>query len=108
MDTVFQNVSCVFVYLDDILITSETARLWHKDCVSATQQLRIDYSLRETHIWRQIYQFLGASNHCEGLIPLPSKFYAITHHPEPHNVRAFQELLGIINFYHRFIPNAAT
>ena len=39
---------------------------------------------------------------------MPSKVYAITHHPKPHSVRVLHELLGIINFEHRFIPNAAT
>ena len=77
------------------------------------------------HVWRQIYQFLGASNQSiswgvksinflgnqitgKESITLPSKVHAIIHHPKPHNVRVLQELLGIINFHHRLIPNAAT
>ena len=33
---------------------------------------------------------------------------AINNFPRPHNVKSLQEFLGMINFYHRFIPNAAS
>ena len=53
-------------------------------------------------------KFLWHQSTGEGSIPLLSKVHAIAHHPKPHNVRALQELLGMVNFNHRFIPNAAT
>ena len=52
--------------------------------------------------------FLGHQITGEGSFSLPSKVHAITHQPKPHNVGALQELLGIIHFYHHFMPNAAT
>ena len=42
-----------------------------------------------------------------GFITLPSKVRAIENFPRPHNVKGLQEFLGMINFYHRFIPHAA-
>ena len=53
-------------------------------------------------------EFLGHQITAKGTIPLPSKVKAITQFPRPENVRSLQELLGMINFYHRFVPNAAT
>ena len=41
MDTVFQGVSCVFVYLDDILITSSSAKNHVKDVQRVCQRMKI-------------------------------------------------------------------
>ena len=41
-------------------------------------------------------------------MPLPSKVNAIEQFTRPQNVRSLQVLLDMINFYHRFIPSAAT
>ena len=53
-------------------------------------------------------EFLGHQVSESGSIPLPSKVRAIENFPRPHNVKGLQEFLGMINFYHRFIPHAAT
>ncbi|GFO11984.1 Pol polyprotein [Plakobranchus ocellatus] len=39
---------------------------------------------------------------------MPSRVSAIKDFPQPRDVKAFQEFLGIMNFYHRFIPNLAS
>ena len=40
-------------------------------------------------------------------MPLPSKVEAVRQFPRPLTVKALQEFLGMVNFYHRFIPRAA-
>ena len=43
----------------------------------------------------------------DGIRPLPSKVDAVNKFPKPTTVKQLQEFLGMINYYHRFIPNAA-
>ena len=43
----------------------------------------------------------------DGIRPLPSKVEAVSRFPRPTTVKQLQEFLGMINYYHRFIPNAA-
>uniref|UniRef100_UPI00358E68FD uncharacterized protein n=1 Tax=Myxine glutinosa TaxID=7769 RepID=UPI00358E68FD len=51
--------------------------------------------------------FLGHHITKEGAVPLPSKVEAVKGFPHPLTVKALQEFLGMVNFYHRFVPRAA-
>ena len=42
-----------------------------------------------------------------GALPLPSKFASILDFPRPVTVMSLQKFLGMMNFYHRFIPKSA-
>ena len=44
----------------------------------------------------------------KGVRPLPEKVQAITAYPKPKSVKEMQTYLGMINFYHRFLPSAAS
>ena len=107
MDTVFQCVGCVFVYLDDILITKNHV----KDIQRVCQCLKtFGLIIRSDKYLFGVdsIQFLGHQITATGSVPFPSKVKVIEDFPKPQNIRALQELLGMINFYHRFIPHAAT
>ena len=52
--------------------------------------------------------FLGHQISQFGSTPLPSRVKAIEDFPKPSTVKGIQEFLGMINFYHRFIPHAAS
>ena len=51
--------------------------------------------------------FLGHIVNSQGICPLPEKVQAIQDFPQPKNQRKLREFLGLINFYHRFIPHCA-
>ena len=51
--------------------------------------------------------FLGQQISQFGSIPLPDEVKAIEDFPKPSTVKGLQEYLGMINFYHRFLPHAA-
>ncbi|KAF7646138.1 hypothetical protein LDENG_00192610 [Lucifuga dentata] len=51
--------------------------------------------------------FLGHHVTKDGAVPLPSKVDTVTNFPLPLTVRALQEFLGMVYFYHCFIPQAA-
>ena len=111
MDTVFQNISCVFVYLDDILIASTSAKQHIADLKLVCERLRefgLTIRLEKCLFGVNTIDFLGHQINKNGSLPLPAKVQAINNFPRPHNVKSLQEFLGMINFYHRFIPNAAS
>ena len=110
MDTVFQGVNCVFVYLDDILIASTSTKDHLRDLAIVCERLKtygLTIRLEKCLFGVVSIEFLGHQITSNGSIPLPSKVKAIEQFPRPQTVRALQELLGMINFYHRFIPHAA-
>ena len=51
--------------------------------------------------------FLGHFVTAQGIQPLPDKVEAIQQFPQPNTQRKLREFLGLINFYHRFIPHCA-
>ena len=52
-------------------------------------------------------EFLGHKVSKEGVEPLPEKVEAINQYPAPTTRDGLRRFLGMINFYNRFIPNAA-
>lgn len=55
---------------------------------------------------RTTIDFLGHRITQHGATPLPDKVEAITQF-QPSTVKGLQEFVGMVNFYHRFIPAAA-
>ena len=52
-------------------------------------------------------QFLGHQIDQQGIRPLSDKVQAVMDFPLPATQRKLREFLGLVNFYHRFIPKAA-
>ncbi|XP_068237137.1 uncharacterized protein [Palaemon carinicauda] len=51
--------------------------------------------------------FLGHCINPKGVHPLPSKVVAVQNFLMPSTVKSLQEFLGMINYYHRFLPAIA-
>ncbi|KAK3740023.1 hypothetical protein RRG08_005294 [Elysia crispata] len=110
MDTVLQDVNCAFVYLDDILVASSSEEEHMLDLRTICRRLQdfgLVVRLEKCIFGQKSIEFLGHQVSESGSIPLPSKVRAIENFPRPHNVKGLEEFLGMINFYHRFIPHAA-
>ena len=97
-------------YLDDILVGSP-------DSAAHLQTLR---DLLERLQWAGLVingdkcvfavpelEFLGHRVTAAGITPLPDKVAAVQRHPRPTTVRELMAYLGLVNFYRRFVPNAA-
>ena len=52
--------------------------------------------------------FLGHRVSADGIKPLQERVKAIQEFPIPTSIRKLREFLGLVNFYHRFIPNCAS
>ena len=53
-------------------------------------------------------EFLGYQVDSTGISPLKDRITAIEQTKPPTSVKEFQRFMGMINYYRRFIPNAAT
>ena len=110
MDQVCRELSFVFVYMDDILVASNTpeehdqhlqtlfTRLSQYGLVINPDKCQFDVSTLD---------FLGHCVSSAGIAPLEDRVEAIHNFPVPHNKTSLQEYLGFINFYHRFYPHCA-
>ena len=55
----------------------------------------------------QEIDFLGHRDTATGILPLPDRVTTLQEYPVPENKAALQRFLGMINYYHRFLPKIA-
>ena len=51
--------------------------------------------------------FLGHHIDCNGITPLADKVKAVRDFPQPQSQRKLRQFIGMVNFYHRFVPHCA-
>ena len=110
MDQVLRGLHFTYNYIDDLLIASPDAQEHRK-------HLRLVFERLQSHgvlinpakcvLGVRQLQFLGHQIDSQGIRPLPDKVKVVMEFPRPANARKLREFLGLVNFYHRFIPNAA-
>ena len=105
IDHVTRGLDFVFVYLDDLLVKSPDhrthkkhffypfSRIWHNHRPEKCQFDTIELS------------FLGHHVCAEGISLLPSAVDKIVNFVRPEKQRVLRRYLGMINYYHRFIPH---
>ena len=111
MDGVLRGLPFLFVYLDDILVTSPRldAHINHiRQLFVRLQDAGLAINRDKCVFGAPSVTFLEHSVSSKGICPLPSKVDAIRSIPRPITMVDLQRFLGCINFYHRFLPNIAT
>jgi hypothetical protein len=96
----------VVIYLDDILIYSETLEEHYEHVRSVLQRLKdadLQVKLEKCQFHVQTVEFLGYVISPEGISMDPAKIEAIVSWTVPKSVRDIQVFLGFANFYRRFI-----
>ena len=110
MDQIFGHLPYCKVYIDDILVASENHREHREHLRSVLELLHTNGLVirRDKCVFgASTIDFLIHDISGDGVRPLPSKVDAVNKFPKPTTVKQLQEFLGMINYYHRFIPNAA-
>lgn len=110
MNMVLSELDFTFCYLDDILIASIDEKT-HQEHLRIVFKRLNEYGLC-INVAKSVFgtpkiKFLGYEISTEGIKPLPSKVDAIQSVPEPTSATNLRKFLGMVNFYHRFIPNCA-
>ena len=100
----------VFVYLDDLLVTSPDHQT-HKKHLKILFKRLTEYGIiigpDKCQFGTTELSFLGHYVCPEGISPLPTAVDAIVNFVKPEKQRALHIYLGMVNYYHRFIPHCA-
>ena len=110
MDTTLRGLDFVFVYLDDILVASKSKQehLDHlRQVLERLQTAGLTINLAKCQFGKSAIDFLGHRVDKHGATPLPTKVEAIKNFEKPTTIKGIQEFVGMINFYHKFVPNVA-
>lgn len=96
-----------FVYLDDILIFSET-ETEHAEHIekilAALSEHKLTASADKCEFFKKEVVFLGFVISTEGISMDPKKLSTLAEWPYPKNIADLRKFLGFSNFYRRFIP----
>lgn len=110
MDQVLRGLSSAYVYIDDVLIASSSPEQHLHDLRSVFQRLTargIVINPNKCLFGVPSLEFLGHQIDSKGISPLPEKVKAVREFPQPQSQRQLRQFIGLVNFYHRFLPHCA-
>ena len=110
MDQVFKDLHFAFVYLDDILIASRSEEEHRRHLREVLTKLRdngMAINVSKCVLGQTSVKYLGQEISAAGVKPLPSKLQSIIDVLKPSTKVELQRYLGMVNFYHRFLPGIA-
>ena len=111
MDQVLRCLDFCYVYIDDVLIASNTPEE-HKVHLRLVLQRFEQYGIlinpAKCVFGASELHFLGHHVTPTGVTPLPQQVQTIRDFPKPTTLRKLRKFLGLVNFYHQFIPRCAT
>ena len=110
MDNILGDIPRVFVYIDDILVASESPEQHIEDLknvfsILAENGLVVQRS--KCVLGKSSLDFLGYRVDATGISPLPERVEAIRATPPPTTLKELQRFLGMLNYYRRWIQKAA-
>ena len=111
MERLFRNYPGVFCYLDDILISASNLEEHNSrvnDVLTKLQESGLKLRADKCCFGVSQINYLGYKIDKEGLHPTEAKIKAIRDAPTPVNQTQLRAYLGLLNFYRRFLPKAAT
>jgi Reverse transcriptase (RNA-dependent DNA polymerase)/RNase H-like domain found in reverse transcriptase len=110
MDQCFQDLSFLFIYLDDHLIFSKSVpeHMQHlKELFHRLEQYGFVINPEKCKFLQSEIVFLGHRLTANGLSPVEGHVQAVTDFPRPDDLKQLQPFLGLLNYYRRFMPGLA-
>lgn len=95
------------IIIDDILLysTHEPLLLLYLDCICRTfEKYRCSFQLKKCEFLKDRVEYVGHDLTSEGNCPAQSKFDLITDWPTPIDGQSLHSFIGLLNFYHKYIP----
>ena len=111
MDQVLRGLPFAYDYIDDLLIASRDSEEHKRHLRMVFERLQhygIVINPSKCVLGVPQLQILGHQIDSKGIRPLSDKVEAVKEFPLPTTARKLREFLGLVNFYHRFLPNAAS
>ena len=111
MDNLLQGLSGVCTYLDDILVTGKTHDEHINNLTAVLTHLRkagMRLKKEKCQFSLTNIEYLGHAISSKGLEQTTSKVIAIVEAPAPRDVSELKSLLGLVNYYGKFLPDLAT
>ncbi|GBO12480.1 Retrovirus-related Pol polyprotein from transposon 297 [Araneus ventricosus] len=109
LDDILRDLNC-FAYLDDILIASIDHASHYRDLEQVFQRLDekgLALNIEKCISGADKLHFLGCKVSKDVISPLKEKVEALVNYPQPQDVSTLRRFLAMLDFYRRFIPNAA-
>ena len=110
MEKVVGTVKGALVYLDDILIFTDTIEKHYtvlEDVLRKIDQAGLRINPEKCHILKKEIKFLGHILNKDGIQTDPAKLEAIMTYQKPKCIKGLRSFLGICNYYRRFIRGYA-
>lgn len=107
---ILRGLGFVFAYIDDVLIASQSEsehEMHLRSVLERFQKFGVAINVSKCVLGVPQLVFLGHVVNGDGCSPLPERVDQIRNWPLPVSKKALQRFLGSVNYYHRFIPNAA-
>ena len=102
------NMNWCIVYLDDIIILSDTEEEHLKRLEAVFQKLAaagLKWKPSKCYFFKEEIEYLGHVVSGEGISTNPKKVEAVTKWPTPQTVYDVRSFLGFVGYYRRFIKN---
>lgn len=111
VDEMLRGLDFVYPYIDDILVFSPDPVTHEKHLHEVFKRLKefgMVLNPNKCVFGAPKVTFLGYTISSEGTKPLTDKVEAIKNFSQPKTVKELRRFLGMLNFYRRFIPDAAS
>lgn len=110
IDTVLRGLNFCYAFIDDILVASKDEAEHEQHLHTLFQRLN-EYGLvinpSKCLFGAREVKFMGYAIGQRGTRPLDDRIHAIRKFPKPKTAKELRRFLGMVNFYRRFIPDAA-
>lgn len=110
IDQVLRGLYFCYAYIDDLLIASASPEE-HKHHLRLVLECLNDHGVvvnpAKCVLGVPQLEFLGHLVDSRGIRPLEENLQSVRTFPQPTTQRKLREFLGLVNFYHRFLPHCA-
>ncbi|BHF61290.1 hypothetical protein SprV_0100426300 [Sparganum proliferum] len=111
IDQVLRGLDFVYAYIDDLLVASTDAaehEVHIRQLFERLNSFGVEINAAKCEFGVPSLIFLGHEVNSDGIKPIPEKVSAISTFPVPTTINQLRRFMGMVNYYHRFLPHGAS